>query len=55
MVCGQTHRLLHDGPSGVMLQVEQVLRVLGHRSHAGVQVGALEVGCGLKSLHTGLS
>jgi hypothetical protein len=33
-----------------MLQVEVVLRVLSHRSHASVEVMALEVGHGLKSL-----
>jgi hypothetical protein len=25
ILCGQAHTLLHDGPSGVMLHVEQVL------------------------------
>jgi hypothetical protein len=33
-----------------MLQVEQVLRVLGHRSHASIEVRALEVRHGMKSL-----
>jgi hypothetical protein len=33
-----------------MLQVEQVLHILGHRSHAGVEVRALEVGHSLKAL-----
>jgi hypothetical protein len=50
IVCGQTHTLLHDSPSGVMLQVEQVLCILGHRSHADAKVRALEVRHGLKAL-----
>jgi hypothetical protein len=44
------HMLLHDSTSGVMLQVEQVLHILGHRSHAGTEVRALEVRYGLKTL-----
>jgi hypothetical protein len=44
------HMLLHDGSGGVMLQVEQVLDVLGHRSHAGVEVRILEVGHDLKAM-----
>jgi hypothetical protein len=35
---------------GVVLEVEQVLGVLGQRSHPGVEVRALEVGHGLKML-----
>jgi hypothetical protein len=31
-----------------VLQVEQVLRVLGHRNHVGIEMGAPEVGHGLK-------
>jgi hypothetical protein len=50
IVCGQTHTLLHESSCGVMLQVEQVLRILGHRSHAGAEVRALEVRYGLKTL-----
>jgi hypothetical protein len=42
--------LLHDSPGGDMLQVEQVLCVLGHRSHAGAEVRALKVSHGLKAL-----
>jgi hypothetical protein len=34
----------------VVLQVEQVLCILGHRSHAGAEVRALEVKHGLKVL-----
>jgi hypothetical protein len=44
IIRGQMHTLLHDDFGGVMLQVEQVLGVLGHRSHAGVEVWALKVG-----------
>jgi hypothetical protein len=44
IVCDQMHTLVHDGSSGVMLQVEQVLHVLGHHSHADVDVRTLEVG-----------
>jgi hypothetical protein len=33
-----------------VLEVEQVLRVLGQRSHPGVEVRALEVGHSLKTL-----
>jgi hypothetical protein len=41
---------LHACPGGVMLQVEQVLRVPGQRSHPDVEVRALEVGHGRKML-----
>jgi hypothetical protein len=37
-------------PAGVVMEVEQVLRVLGQRCHPGVEVRALEVGHGLKML-----
>jgi hypothetical protein len=50
IVCGQTHTLLHDGSSGLVLQVEQVLHVLGHCSHVDIEVQALDVGHGLKAL-----
>jgi hypothetical protein len=50
IVCGKTHMLLHDHPDGVMLQVEQVLRVLGHHNHASAEVRALEVRHNLKVL-----
>jgi hypothetical protein len=42
--------LLHACSGGVVLQVEQVLRVPGQRSHPGVEVRALEVGHGRKML-----
>jgi hypothetical protein len=50
IICSQMHMLLHDGSGRVMLQVEQVLGVLDHCSHVGIQVRALEVGHGLKAL-----
>jgi hypothetical protein len=49
-VCGQMHTLLHDSSGGVVLQVEQVLRILGHRSHAAIEVRAVEVRHGLQVL-----
>jgi hypothetical protein len=39
LVCSQPQTLLDDGHGGGVLQVEQVLRVLGHFSHTGVEVG----------------
>jgi hypothetical protein len=42
--------LLPGYPSGVVLEIEQVLRLLGQRSHPCVEVRALEVGHGLKAL-----
>jgi hypothetical protein len=50
IVCSQTHTLLHDSPGGVMLQVEQVLRILGHHSHANIEVRTLKVRHGVKVL-----
>jgi hypothetical protein len=50
IVCSQTHMRLHDRLGGVMLQVEQVLCVLGHRSHASAEVRALEIRHSLKVL-----
>jgi hypothetical protein len=50
IICGQLHTLLHDSPGGVMLQVEQVLCVLGHHRHANTEVRALKVRHGLKTL-----
>jgi hypothetical protein len=50
LICGQMHTLLHAGPGGVVLQVEQVLRILGHRNHLDTEVGALEDRHGLKML-----
>jgi hypothetical protein len=44
LVHRQTRTLLHACPSGVVLEVEQVLCVLGQRSHPDVEVRALEVG-----------
>jgi hypothetical protein len=46
----QTCTMLHGCPGGVVLKVEQVLRVPGQRSHPSVEVRALEVGLGLKTL-----
>jgi hypothetical protein len=50
LICGQMHMLLHVDPGGVVLQVEQVLCILGHCNHPGAEVGALEVRHGLKML-----
>jgi hypothetical protein len=50
LVCCQTRTLLPGCPRGVVLEVEQVLCVLGQRSHLGVEVRALEVGHSLKTL-----
>jgi hypothetical protein len=44
------HTLLHDSPDGVMLEVEQALSKLGHRSHAGTGVRALKVRYSLMTL-----
>jgi hypothetical protein len=50
LVRRQTYTLLPGCPGGVVLEVEQVLRVLGQRSHPGMEVRALEVGHSLKTL-----
>jgi hypothetical protein len=50
LVRRQTRTLLPGCPGGVVLEVEQVLYVLGQQSHPGVKVRALEVGHGLKML-----
>jgi hypothetical protein len=50
LICCQTHTLLHDGLGGVVLEVEQVLRVSSQRSHPRVEVRALEVRHGLNVL-----
>jgi hypothetical protein len=50
LVRRQMHTLLPGCPGGIMLGVEQVLRVLGQRSHPAVEMRALEVGHGLKML-----
>jgi hypothetical protein len=47
---GHPQTLLDDGLDGVPLQVEHVLRVLGHHSHTGVEVRTLWVGYILKTL-----
>jgi hypothetical protein len=46
----QTRTLLHVCPGGVVLKVEQVLRVPRQRSHPDMEVRTLEVGHGLKTL-----
>jgi hypothetical protein len=50
IVGSQMLTLLHDSPGSVMLQVEQVLHILDHCSHASAEVRALEVGHDLKVL-----
>jgi hypothetical protein len=49
-VCRRTRTLLPGCPIGVVLEVEQVLHVLGQQNHPGVEVRALEVRHGLKTL-----
>jgi hypothetical protein len=44
------HMLLHAGPGGVVLKVEEVLCILGQCSNSATEVRALEVGHGLKVL-----
>jgi hypothetical protein len=46
----QTRTLLHTCPGGVVLEVEQVLRIPGQRSHLGMEMRALKVGHRLKAL-----
>jgi hypothetical protein len=46
----QVQTLLGDVPGGVGLQVKHVLRVPSQRSHANMEVWALRVGHGLKTL-----
>jgi hypothetical protein len=50
IVYGQMHTLLYHSPGGVMLQVEQVLCILGHRCHVDAEVRVLEVRYDLKVL-----
>jgi hypothetical protein len=50
LVHRQMRMLLHACPSGVVLKVEQVLCIPGQRSHPDVEVWALEVGYGFKTL-----
>jgi hypothetical protein len=47
---GHPQTLLDDGLDGVLLQVEHVLCVLSHRSHASMEVRALWVSHVLKTL-----
>jgi hypothetical protein len=46
----RVHTLPNDGPASAGLQVKHVLRVPGQRSHASMEVRALGVGHGLKTL-----
>jgi hypothetical protein len=46
----QTRTLLPGCPGGVVLEVEQVLCILGQRSHPVMKVRVIEVGHGLKML-----
>jgi hypothetical protein len=50
LVRRQMHTLLHAYPDSVVLEVEQVLRIIGQRNHPSVEVRALEVKHGLKAL-----
>jgi hypothetical protein len=50
LVCHQTSTLLYASPGGVVLKVEQVLRIPSQQCHHGVEVRALEVGHGRKTL-----
>jgi hypothetical protein len=50
LICRQTRTLLHACPGGVVLEVEQVLRIPGQRSHPSVEVRAFEVGYDLQAL-----
>jgi hypothetical protein len=50
LVHRHTRMLLHAYPVGVVLKVEQILRVRGQRTHPSVEVRALEVGHCLKTL-----
>jgi hypothetical protein len=46
----QTHTMLHACPGSVVLEVEQVLCILGQRSHPSMEVRALDVRHNLKAL-----
>jgi hypothetical protein len=46
----QTRMLLSDCLSGVVLEIEQVMCVLGQQSHPDVEVRALDIGHSLKTL-----
>jgi hypothetical protein len=45
-----THALLYDNLGGLVLQVERGLCILGHCSHACMEVQALGIRYGLKAL-----
>jgi hypothetical protein len=49
-VCLQTHMLLDDNATGVVLEVEQVLRVVGHLRPSSTELWAGEVTSGLEVL-----
>jgi hypothetical protein len=49
-VCIQTHTLLDNDAARVVLQVEQVLCVLGHLRPSSIELWACEVASGLKTL-----
>jgi hypothetical protein len=46
----QVQTLLDDGPGGASLKVKHVLRILSQCSHVDMEVRALVVGHGLKTL-----
>jgi hypothetical protein len=50
LACRQTRTLLHACPNGVVLKVEQVLRIPVQQSHPSMEVRALEVRHDLKTL-----
>jgi hypothetical protein len=50
IISGHTQALLDNSPCASVLQVEQVLRILGPHNHAYVEVRTLGVGYGLKAL-----
>jgi hypothetical protein len=50
LVRRQTRMLQHAYPGGVVLEVQQVLRVPSQQSHPGMKVRALDIGHSLKAL-----
>jgi hypothetical protein len=50
LLCDHSHTLLHADPGGVVLVVEQLLCILGQRSHPGMEVRVLKVGHSPKAL-----
>jgi hypothetical protein len=50
LVRRRTRTLLHACPGGVVLKVKHVLHIPSQRSHPSMEVRALEVGHGLKTL-----